>query len=421
MDKYLQLLLKEVNTVIIPDLGALTVTDAEKGEFMFMPYLKHDDSKFATYIAEKEGVELVDAKNTLAKYVREITSALDKGEEYAIYQFGSFFKEDGDVAFKKWDKELFVAHTEPIVEIVEEQTPEIVENNIDSDAKIEEQTPEPVENNIEIEANVEEQKDPVLSNVENETESVLINTPEVQNEPNDELPAPELHVATTKEEEVEAVPVPSEPIMETKVQTIIEKEAIEKGREKMRQLKQKQETKPVKKKRKPVFWIFMILLVLLGTGGVLFGINYNEWKQHIPFLAEEKSTEADKPDHKQKMEETLGVDEPDETNEDVSSEEIEETSETEEIEVEKEPEIVTPPVRTSGSFHAIAGAFSSKENADRMAAKLKDQGYPAFVSQRGATYFVSMKQFSTREEANSGIQELKAAAAKVWVFEGNLD
>ena len=42
MDKYLLLLLKEVNTIIIPDLGALTITNHSTGEIMFMPFLKYD-------------------------------------------------------------------------------------------------------------------------------------------------------------------------------------------------------------------------------------------------------------------------------------------------------------------------------------------------------------------------------------------
>jgi hypothetical protein len=57
MDKYLLLLLKEVNTIIIPDLGALTITNHSTGEIMFMPFLKYDDGKLATYISEKEGFE----------------------------------------------------------------------------------------------------------------------------------------------------------------------------------------------------------------------------------------------------------------------------------------------------------------------------------------------------------------------------
>ena len=69
MDKYLLEILKLVNTIIIPGLGALTITNKETEEIMFMSYLKHDDGKLAEYIAEKEGWDLNDAKNLISKYV----------------------------------------------------------------------------------------------------------------------------------------------------------------------------------------------------------------------------------------------------------------------------------------------------------------------------------------------------------------
>ena len=104
MDKYLLEILKLVNTIIIPNLGALTITDAGSGDIMFMSYLKHDDGKLAAHIAEKEGWEENDAKNLISKYVREIMSDLDKGEEYVMYQFVTFYKDGEDIQFKNWDR-----------------------------------------------------------------------------------------------------------------------------------------------------------------------------------------------------------------------------------------------------------------------------------------------------------------------------
>ena len=49
------------------------------------------DGKLAEFIASKEGIELIDAKNNLAKYVREITALLDKGESFDIFNFESKF------------------------------------------------------------------------------------------------------------------------------------------------------------------------------------------------------------------------------------------------------------------------------------------------------------------------------------------
>ena len=100
MNKYLIDILKETNTVIIPDLGALTVTDRDKGEYMFMPFLKHDDDKLSGYVANAEGIDEAAAKNEIAKYIREIKSKLDQGESFDVFGLGSFTKNsDGELEF----------------------------------------------------------------------------------------------------------------------------------------------------------------------------------------------------------------------------------------------------------------------------------------------------------------------------------
>jgi hypothetical protein len=65
MNNYLLQLLKEVNMLIIPGLGAINIVNKSTGEFMFMNYMKHDDGTLAKHIAEKEGWELNDAKNSI--------------------------------------------------------------------------------------------------------------------------------------------------------------------------------------------------------------------------------------------------------------------------------------------------------------------------------------------------------------------
>ncbi len=93
MDKYLINILKEVNTIIIPGIGALTIVNQATGEVMFMSFMKFDDGKLAEFIAEKEQWELNEAKNLVSKYVRDINTKLDQGDSYDIYQFGSTYKQ----------------------------------------------------------------------------------------------------------------------------------------------------------------------------------------------------------------------------------------------------------------------------------------------------------------------------------------
>ena len=131
MDKYLLEILKEVNTIIIPGLGALTITDSDSGDIMFMPYLKHDDGELSKYIANKEGMEVNEATNLIAKYVREILNTLDKGESYDMFQFGSFAKDaSGDIEFRTWEagaSEETPAPVEPSPIETPKETPEVKE------------------------------------------------------------------------------------------------------------------------------------------------------------------------------------------------------------------------------------------------------------------------------------------------------
>ena len=100
MEKYLQLLLKEVNTVIIPGLGALTITNYKTGEIMFMPYLKYDDGKLSSFIKDKAEISEEDAKSLISVKVESILSNLNNGSNASLSGLGFFSKDSsGDVIF----------------------------------------------------------------------------------------------------------------------------------------------------------------------------------------------------------------------------------------------------------------------------------------------------------------------------------
>ena len=126
MNQYLLSILKEVNTIIIPGIGALTITNPSTGEIMFMPFLKFDDGKLAQHISEKEGMDINDAKNLIAKYVREIEAQLNIGESYDMYQFGSFLKNsEGEIEFKPWNGEKESVNPEVVIDdSINESEPE---------------------------------------------------------------------------------------------------------------------------------------------------------------------------------------------------------------------------------------------------------------------------------------------------------
>ena len=231
-------------------------------------------------------------------------------------------------------------------------------------------------------------------------------------------------VAPIVEEKIKETPVvKEEPIVvhlneevkePEKQLNILEKEERAATAAKLDQLRIAKE-KPVTKNKKGVgFWMLMTLLVLIVAGGTYFGMNYDRLKQHVPFLADKTSTEnsKEKEDFEEITDETP-IEEEVETQEEVISEE-----EVEPVEVIEKT--VEAPQEFSGSdlpFHIIAGAFSSEANATRLGEKLRNEGFNVKVGPGKGMTLVSVKSFSTREEAQKGLSELKAVAPNGWVYE----
>ncbi len=462
MNKYLLEILKEANTIIIPGLGALTITNKEKGEIMFMSYLKHDDGKLSAYIANKDGIDEADAKNLIAKYVREIQAALDKGESFDMFEFGKFSKNDGgDIEFTATINGSETEKTKETIQPLkkegakaEKKAPEIKEVN--KEVKAEEKTPikkstttkvvakkvaEKKESIKTLEKKVTPKKPDVkIKKVPKDKEIIAKNVTEKKAVPTVNK------VETTKPVEKKITPIvainpkndppkkPQEdPNTEAGKSEVTKKESIRKSAEKklkpvVKKEKTKEKTKE-KKKRGVGFWILMVLLVVLLGGGTYFGLNYDKMKQYVPFLADEKvgDTESNALDE---MRETMGGDKTDSNeNSDTENDEIIDkvNDENDEVDVVEDPidETTnetpvnnTPLPITSGNdpYHIIAGAFSSQKNANRLAKKLQGEGLPASVIMNGGMHTVSMKSFSSAADANASLAEMKEYSGSAWVL-----
>ena len=104
MQKHLQQILTQSNTIIIPGLGALTITSTKTGDIYFMPFLKHDDGTLAKHITTVEGIETIEAKNTISNFVANIQSSLVNGGIYEMEGFGRFLiNKDGEIDFQRWE------------------------------------------------------------------------------------------------------------------------------------------------------------------------------------------------------------------------------------------------------------------------------------------------------------------------------
>jgi hypothetical protein len=104
MQNYLQQILIESNTIIIPGFGALTITSTKTGDIYFMPFLKHDDGLLAKYIAKAESIEIEEAKRTIVQFIEDIEATITKSSFYEMEEFGRFKKNnEGELEFQRWE------------------------------------------------------------------------------------------------------------------------------------------------------------------------------------------------------------------------------------------------------------------------------------------------------------------------------
>lgn len=414
MDKYLLEILKETNTIIIPGLGALTITNAATGEIMFMPYLKFDDSKLSQYIAEKEGISEIDAKNLIAKYVREVEAKLNIGESYDMYQFGTFKKNaSGDLEFIQWNNEDKAKEpkTSPPSEIqneenkIKDQPIETVhKHKLSEKAAVEEiianEDSDTVESPEEEEITIDS-SEPVVTEEISESEYV----PEIMEEI-----IPPLSTYTVEDQWKDDLDIP--PIgatIERPKKPILEK------------------TQKDKKRKGSGFYILLTLGVLLIGGTLTFIMFYNSLEKFIPFLAKESSDKKEVIVEKEpvKIEETKTEDVQDVTEEPVAEpSEVTEPSEPVENEAETSSASGSDMLQTSTGivdrtkpFHIVSGAFSDKANAERYRDRLANEGkHPIIIGEFDKLFIVSIASYESKESAETALQELKSISAKAWIF-----
>ncbi|MFW6246427.1 MAG: hypothetical protein ACOC13_03130, partial [Tangfeifania sp.] len=107
LGKYIQLLLPEYETVIIPGLGAFMSTykpaeiDKESGEInppsktvIFNQKIRNNDGLLVATIAEKEGISHFEALQKIETERENILYQLDKGEKVILEKIGELQYDD---------------------------------------------------------------------------------------------------------------------------------------------------------------------------------------------------------------------------------------------------------------------------------------------------------------------------------------
>jgi cell division septation protein DedD len=372
MDKFLVELLKINGSVILPDFGTLSVVDEESGELMFNEYLKFNDGKLIAHLCENSTMDEQEAKNTLAKYIRDIQQVLDKGDTYDIFGIGKFKKDsDGSINFigslkgNKTESEVILG-------------------------------PSPTPNSDSHSVSVSDSHSVSDSDSDSDSDSE-----------SSETTSEDSNSATSIQEE--KISTPKKPASSIK-----------------RKEKVKPEPKP-KKKRGVFFYILAFILLIVAAGGIYIGLNYDEVKAQFgwdKFKKDDAVAEVITPeaDNEQEI-----IEEP--IDEEIVADEIIEEEEEEEVQavivetpIEKPAPkpTVTPTVSSDVSgtpFHVIGGSFGDRNNAENFVNELKSKGYRShIVGEFNGMHMVSVQSFADRSEAVAFIPTVQNDAPKAWLF-----
>jgi hypothetical protein len=452
MDKYLQQILQGINTIIIPGLGALTVTNKTTGELMFMTFLKHDDGNLSKIIAERKEIPENEAKNLIAKYVRDILSKLDAGESYDMFQFGSFKKINGEIVFENWNpnnqqqnsndveekinisekNEIESKENVNVEEIKEEKNDQLI---LEKQENTNQQTLDEIinkesgnkESGNKDSSNKESDKSEIL---DLETPSFNINNTEIEKKDEEiEKKVTSIDVSEIKPNENIYIPVEEVKEIELKQAEKLEEEKVEKqnnstqnnSNSKTNFTHQKSDNLikiKEKKKKSPLFWLGIIVLFVLvigGTGAYIFKEKLQEILNNAT-IKYSKVEQVNLSEEDQEAMEKL-VELENEENPEVLENSIEKSSKKsiiEESKTQNKTLKTTPNSNESKAFHIIVGGFTVENNANRFAKKFQDEGKSAEVLGKfDDKFLVSYESFNTKTEAQ---QALKNMSIEGWVF-----
>lgn len=400
MKQYLQAILQETNTVIIPNLGALTLTGNASDEIMFMSYLKYDDGKLVKFISSTDGISEEEAKEKINQFVNEVEAGLEVNRKVELPNFGLFFKNsEGEIEF------AVGSHTQSVSTTA----------SVEKEVPVQPATPTPV-----IEKVVVEEK----------KEAAPVAT--------DKTPASATSPAKPTKEEVKQKELAAKKAKELAAKKAkMEKEAVAKAAKEAKKLKANArlpEGQAAPKKRRGFFFYFFLLLFVGGIGTVVFlamKTTYLDGAIHYVknITGLEKHEATDSIPAKEGMEEnSTSIDGG--TSETTSETETpviehEQTAPAEESVTEKpiaekpviEQQAAPSTNATEGGFFVIAGAFTEVSNAENYQQKLKSQGNDAaMLGQYDGLYLVSIASYSSRGEAESGLAKAKETSPNAWVF-----
>ena len=352
MDQYIKQLLLLYSKIILPEFGAIVIVNEETGELSFNEYLNYDDGKLSSLLESESNMDLQDAQNSIAKFVRELKLQLNKGETYAIFQLGEFSKDkDGSFIFSGNIKTIEKANV-PIKK--EEDIPK---------AKIEE----------------------IEKNIEKETAVPKLNPKEETSDPK----GVKRNVYVEKNKEVKSTST----LKNDKKAVIVEKKK--------------------KSSKGFLFWFLLFLIILILSGTTLVLINQEKVEEYMGWtMFDKKEPKTDTTIEKIVLEEEQEETIPEKV--EIIEEKIAEVIESVEKPNEIIENTITPSNGQYHIVIGCFGNKSNANGlVTEFKEKGYDSN---IISQTGGLYFVAAQSYSSFTAANSEISKIRQYIDGAWVY-----
>lgn len=408
MDKYIKQLILEFSKIILPDFGAITISDEESGELMFQEFLQYDDGKLAALLEEESNMNLQEAKNAVAKFIRELKYHLDKGDTYSIYQLGEFSKVKDTYTFSGNIKTGVVTKPAEEDESPTDGAPTLgaILTKVTEETPTSEAKPEIIP-----EDKAEDKSEPIPPVTEEKVEKEIpVSVPPTEKAA--KTPAKKKNIYIEKDTVEQKEDVPPVPV------STLEKDTDNPT--------DNNRNETDKKRRSPFFWLVTLLLLFIFICGIIVVFNYNKVENYMGWNKFEEPQEL-------APEEDLQVnEEPEEipATDDEIIEEAEEVaedfqSEEELIESEIDDEIIkqitekaaAAPSNPNNQFHVITGTFEELANANKMVEELKSKGLDAkVIGPFNGMQYVSSQSYATHKEAENNIERIRGISGGAWIY-----
>lgn len=474
MDKYIKQLLQLHSKVILPQFGAIVLSNEETGTLMFNEYLTYDDGKIVELIGNEENIDQEKAKSKVEKLVQEIQSKLESGASYSLGDLGVFSKNDDKISFKgnlktgnnspsssKKDTEKKNKGSKENV-YVEKKGDNPASQDKAKDEKVntsDQLKKDKIENKkAKKEKNLKDKEEKKRKRLEDKNkkkaEKERLKKERAENKKSQSVGADKIKEdkssskskpttdknasigSSSTDAKIEDLKVKDKKDLEDRKKAEKDKKggsSIKTGTAATtvkNKKKKPDKTKKEERKKGPLFWVLIVLIILLLIGGIWMALNYEKvetymgWNKFetVDASNNEQSTEKEENGSIPIIDSLEASEESDSLDQNNSNDATDESRDSNQEEADQSDSQTNQPVASStGDYHIIVGGFQKVSNAKNMVQSLKDQGFNGEMLDGLFTglelHFVSAQNYSSFDDAEADLQRIKQAVNNgAWIF-----